>query len=132
VAYNKSLTNPQGKTWIDFYSFYKSSGVLDGAPHHYRVSSNSISLLAVTGSKANFSAKANLSEVLADGSTVGVESGTILQLSMTDSTSAVTTDTLAISLQRKAGGLWYSSRWDVNTGKTIEQALAAGNLSVKP
>ena len=131
VAYNKSLTNPQGKVMIDFVSYYKLSGILDNVLHSYRITSNSISLLAVTAPKANFSSKANLVEVLAGGSTVGVESGTILQLAMTSGTSVTNPGSLAISFQRKAGGLWFSSKWDAGTGKTIEQLVSGGMVSVK-
>jgi len=60
-----------------------------------------------------------------------VESGTILQLAMTGGTSVTNPGSLAVSLQRKAGGLWFSSNWNAGTGKTVEQLVAGGMVSVK-
>ena len=126
VQYNKKQINPQGKVEATIRSYYKPDGTLDSRLHTYLITSNAISLLNVQPPTATFSSKANLLEQLPDGSTVAIEGGSILQLSMNGNTK-----TLAITLQRKAGGLWFSSNWNPATGKAVEQAISGGTISVK-
>jgi len=125
VQYNKSQTNPQGKAFFTIRSYYKSNGTLDSSLHTYIVSTSAIALLAVTVPTASFSSKANVDELLSNGTVVSVEGGATLLMSMNG-----VTNTLAITVQRKAGGLWYSSNFNSATGKTVEQAISAGDVSV--
>ncbi|PKH67825.1 hypothetical protein CXF59_05925, partial [Flavobacterium sp. ALD4] len=131
VKFNNKNTNPQGKSYVTFWSYYKSDGTLDNVLHHYEITSNAIAVFAVgqTTSKrdASFSSKSNLVEVLENGTTVGIDSGITLQLTMTDNGKG-TTDLFGITLQRKAGGVWFSSKW--NATKTQEQLLNKGNVYV--
>ncbi|MDI5897832.1 YDG domain-containing protein, partial [Flavobacterium yafengii] len=131
VKFNNKNTNPQGKSYVTFWSYYKSDGTLDNVLHHYEITSNAIAVFAVgqTSSKrdASFSSKSNLVEVLENGTTVGIDTGITLQLTMTDNGKG-TTDLFGITLQRKAGGVWFSSNWNVT--KTQEQLLHTGNVYV--
>ena len=53
----------------------------------------------------------------------------LLQLSMDDNGDPGSTDTLAVTVNNSAGGLWFTSNW--NGTRTIEQLLSGGNLSVR-
>ena len=138
VVYNNKMINPQGKAFVTFDSWYKPDGTLDGVKHHYRISSNAIALLSVgksplTPNQAIFNSKANLEEhiyTLNDQNEViatevrPIEGGSILELRMTD----VEDDfngKLGIQLNRKAGGIWFSSKWDGT--KTLETDVATGS-----
>jgi len=126
VKYNKKQTNPQGKVEITIRSYYDKNGILTDTLHTYIVTSNAISLLAVTPPVASFSSKANVVEQLSDGTIVNVGGGAILQLSMNGATK-----TLAITVQgsKNTGGMWFSSNWGMK-GKTIEQLISGGDLSM--
>jgi len=130
VQFNKKMTNPQGKSYVTFFSYNKPDGTLDNVLHQYEVASNAIAVFAVgqpSKGDATFSSKSNLVEVLEDGTRIGIESGITLQLSMTDY-GAGTLDTFAITLYSKSGGVWFSSNWDVT--KTKAQVLHEGNVYV--
>ncbi|SDJ97985.1 Por secretion system C-terminal sorting domain-containing protein, partial [Flavobacterium glycines] len=131
VKFNNKMTNPQGKSYVSFWSYYLPNGTLDSQLHHYEISSNAIAVFAVgqTSAKndATFSSKSNLVEVLENGTTVGLESGITLQLIMTDNGKG-TTDLFGITLQSKNGGVWFSSNWNVT--KTQQQLLNGGNVYV--
>jgi hypothetical protein len=77
---------------------------------------------------ANFSGKANITDVTDPLHPISVDGNATLQLWMTDNGDASTSDTLGIQVLNKNGGLWFSSNW---TGiKTVEQSLEGGNLAV--
>jgi hypothetical protein len=127
VQYNKSQTNPQGKIYnITIRSYYKRDGTLDTKLHVYSVKSTAISVLAVNLPKngnpgnATFSSKANVLEITDPSNPISIDSGTALQITVTDGSP----DKLAITLQKKSGGLWFSSNW--KDTKTIEQAIQSG------
>ena len=131
VKFNSSMTNPQGKSYIYFTSYYKPDGTLDQVEHKYEISSNAIATFAVgqpNVRQASFSSKANLVEVVDDATRVSIEGGAILQLSMWDAGTSGTNDMFGITLQRKAGGIWFSSNWNIN--KTENQLLQKGNVFV--
>ncbi len=138
VTYNSKMTNPQGKAFITFSSWYKPDGTLDGTLHNYKISSNAISTLVVgvktALDKAIFTSKANLEEhrtTMVDGqpvtTVIPIEGGAILDLRMTD-VAGLDNGDLGIQLNRKAGGIWFSSKW-VNTN-TAEKAIEKGNIFV--
>ncbi|SMB81679.1 hypothetical protein SAMN00120144_4264, partial [Hymenobacter roseosalivarius DSM 11622] len=162
VQYNKSLRNPQGSAEITVKSFFDRNGKeTPGVPHYYKLKSNSISVLATTDPTAEFSAKANISEIVG-GVAQSIEGNCTMQLSMYDGRDnpSVTTDKidrLAVTVYRSNGGIWYSSRWDgtktilrdvdpkdlisvTGTGgstttlaaKTTTQSFSADNPTVKP
>jgi hypothetical protein len=138
VQYNKSGTNPKGSVQIFDKSYYKPDGTLDTVLHTYMFKSTAISVLSVTigngttPSKAQFSSKANLIEILPNGSESSIEGNDIMTLSLTDNTimsNNTKPNTLGVTIQRSAGGTWYSSDW--NGAMTIEQTPASGTVSVK-
>ncbi|MCL9805279.1 YDG domain-containing protein [Flavobacterium amniphilum] len=131
VQFNNKLTNPQGKAFIYVSSYNKPDGTLDNKLHTYIITTNAISLLNITLPKAQFSSKANIVEQLDNGTTVSLEGGAAFQMAMTDSGNSLSQKTLAITLNRKAGGVWFSSNWSVSQGKTVEQVLNGGSLQVR-
>ncbi|HKX87044.1 MAG TPA: YDG domain-containing protein [Flavobacterium sp.] len=131
VQFNNKLTNPQGKAVIYVSSYNKPDGTLDSKLHTYIITTNAISLLNITLPKAQFSSKANIVEQLENGTTVSLEGGAAFQMAMTDSGNSLSQKTLAITLNRKAGGVWFSSNWNASQSKTVEQILNGGSLQVR-
>jgi hypothetical protein len=138
VQYSKSGSNPQGSVQIFDRSYYKPDGSLDTVLHTYMFKSTSISLLSVTlgtsstNSVAQFTSKANVTEILPNGTQVSIEGNDVMQLTLSDGTPRVpasTARTLGITIQRTKGGTWYSSSWDGT--KTVEKQVSGGTVSVK-
>jgi uncharacterized spore protein YtfJ len=133
VQYNKSVTNPQGGAEVTVYSNYDRNGNLTNVQHTYQLKSNAISVLATTNPTAQFSSKANISEIV-NGVAQSIEGNCTMQLDMYDGKDnpAVTTDKvdrLAITVYRNNGGIWYSSNWD-GTKTTVREVDAKGVISV--
>ncbi|MFP5298910.1 MAG: MBG domain-containing protein, partial [Actinomycetota bacterium] len=140
VKYNKSGTNPQGKVSLRVHTMRRPDGSLDTRMHTYQITTNAISTLTVNNAtgKASFSAKANITEVIAnadDGTVVmvPVDSGAILQLVLTDGKTGGV-DTVGFTVQKAStkgsgGPLWFSSLWD--GVKTVEKAITAGEISAQ-
>ncbi|WP_167855038.1 T9SS type A sorting domain-containing protein [Hymenobacter wooponensis] len=125
VQYNKSLKNPQGGAEITVYSKYDRNGNLTDVPHTYQLKSNAISVLATKNPTAQFSSKANISEIV-DGVAQSLEGNCTMQLEMYDGKDNPTVatdqvDRLAITVYRSNGGIWYSSKW--NETKTVLRDL---------
>jgi hypothetical protein len=134
VTYPKSLINPKGQVLIYDRSYYTTSGTLDTNLHTYLFKSSAISTLArtlgVVSNTATFGSKVVTMEVLPNNTLVCIEGNDLLTMTMTDySPSGSTKRTLAIAVQRSAGGLWYSSNW--NGTQTTEKQINSGNLSVQ-
>ena len=53
----------------------------------------------------------------------------VLQVTMTDRGEPGRTDSIAVTVWNRSGGLWFTSRWD--GVRTVEQELAGGNLIVR-
>ena len=130
VQYSKSLRNPQGAVEMTVKSYNDRYGNPDINPatnlpvvHTYRLKSNAISTLATTFPTAQFTSKANISE-LVGGVEQSIEGNCIMQLDMFDGNP----DQLAVTVYRNGGGIWYSSRWDGS--KTLQKILANGSLTV--
>jgi hypothetical protein len=120
VTYNKSLKNPQGKLSVLITTMDNVDGERTSRVHVYQVTSNAIALLQVTGNKALFSSKCTVKE-LVDGVWVSIEGNAKLDMSMTDLNPAnpILYDTLAITVFKAQGGVWYSINW--NGVYTVEQ-----------
>jgi len=123
IQYTKSGTNPKGKAKIIVNSYNKADGILDSKLHTYIITTNAIASLNVATSTGTFSAKANLTELLSDGTTVAIEGGSTFQMVAYQSGSV---QKIAITLYRKAGGIWFSSSWD--GVKTVEQSVCQGSM----
>jgi hypothetical protein len=123
VQYNNSLKNPQGKVEMKIISKNDRNGIATNSFHTYIVRSNSISGLSISGSTAQFSAKASIVEII-DGEEHPVEGNCMLQLNIIDGAE----DKVAITLFRNKGGIWYASNW--NGSSATYQDVHSGNLSV--
>ncbi len=137
VTYTQKGTNPKGKVWLNFVSNRKPDGTVDptGQLHTYQVRSTAITGLGADATKgtASFTSKANIIDITDPANQVGVESGAVFLMDITDgskATGADKRDKIGLTLQRKAGGVWFSLQWDGT--KTIQKAIiAGGEISVK-
>lgn len=127
ITYTKSGTNPKGKANVLVRSYYKPDGMLDSELHTYIIATSAISSLNVSSptATATFSAKANLYEQMTDLSLVQIEGGSTFEMVIYQNGCD---HKVAITLYRKAGGIWYSSNW--NGTATIQQKLNGGEASV--
>ncbi len=124
IQYTKSGTNPKGKVRIMIRSYYRTDGTLDSVLHTYIVTTNAIALLNVGSPTATgtFSAKANLVEQLPNLTTVNIEGGATFNMVAFQKDCA---QRIAITLYRKAGGIWFSSNWDGTSTK--QQQVSEGS-----
>jgi len=138
VAYSmkgNKVNAPKGKVSLRIYSYYDKNGAYTpGELHTYVVRSNAIASLAITAPTAKFTSKANISEeIVVDGVTtlVSIEGNCTLLVDLGDYSSTGLSnvlDKVGITVQRNAGGLWYSNNWVVN--KTIETFIFGGDVVV--
>jgi Metallo-peptidase family M12B Reprolysin-like/Secretion system C-terminal sorting domain len=126
AKFNKRGTNLQGH--MNSIIRKTEGGVL----HTYQIKVNKLTSLSVQktvpGGTATFNGKAILTDITDPLAPVTVDANGTLQVKMTDNGSPGTTDSIAITIWNKLGGLWYSSNWNSTT--TIKQVLDGGNLSV--
>ena len=121
--------------FLTVYTDKNAQGVADGLVHTYYIATSSIAALSVTAGTANFSAKANVSEIVTDGqgnvvSTTALDSGAIMMLTIVDGPPG-TPDQVAmtVNMSKARGGVWYSSLW---TGtSTALKAVTGGDAVVK-
>lgn len=130
VQYNKSLKNPQGGAEVTVNSYYDRTGKeTPGVLHTYKLKSNAISVLATSNPEAQFSSKANISEIV-NGVAQSIEGNCTMQLDMFDGVDNPATtdkvDRLAITVYRSSGGIWFSSSWDGT--KTTRRDLGAKDV----
>ncbi len=59
---------------------------------------------------------------------VSVDGNATLQVTMTDAGEPGSSDSIAVTVWNKSGGVWFASAWDGT--KTTEQLLGGGNLQV--
>jgi hypothetical protein len=78
---------------------------------------------------AVFNGKANIQDITNPLLPSSVDGNATLQVQMTDKGEPGSSDSIAVTVWNKAGGLWFSSNW--NGTKTIEQTLGGGNLQVR-
>ncbi|WP_188493574.1 YDG domain-containing protein, partial [Flavobacterium palustre] len=121
IQYTKSGTNPKGKVKVLINSYYKTDGILDDKLHTYIITTNAIASMVATAPRGTFSAKANLVEQIGE-TTVAIEGGATFQMTAYQ---CGTDQKIAITLYRKAGGIWFSSSWDGT--KTVEKAVGSGS-----
>ncbi len=95
----------------------------------YQIKSNAINQLSVDSPNATFDSKANIQDITDPLNPISIDGNAALQMTLTDNGEPGSSDSIAITLWNKNGGLWYSSNWDGI--KTIEQNLDGGNLVVK-
>lgn len=130
MKYNKKKTNAQGKMTIQIRSWNKPDGTPDQTLHNYIVTSNAINLLvigpneALAGNQAIFDAKANLAEMLEDGTIKGIDGNSPLNVTMTDGGNNPEDNRIKITYYKSSGGIWFSSNI------SMEQTLASGDIVV--
>jgi len=124
VKYNKAGTNLQG----NINTIIRNNGRV------YQIKGNSMTSLSVQPAPcvnapcgAVFNGKANIQDITGPVP-IAIDGNATLQVTMTDNGEPGSTDTVAITVWNKAGGLWFSSKWDGT--KTVEQLLGGGNLVV--
>ena len=107
----------------------------DGIVHVYQIKGNAMTSLsqqpatATAPAKATFNGKANIQDITNPLNVISVDGNASLQVVMTDGGEPAETDSIAITLWDKNGGLWFASNWD--GAKTVEQILGGGNIQVR-
>src|SRR5262249_5191628 len=130
VKYNKQGTNLQG----NMNTIIRNNGRV------YQIKGNSMTSLTVTPAggcinatltspcTATFNGKASIQDITYPNNVLSIDGNATLQVTMTDKGEPGSSDTVGITVWNKAGGVWFSSRWDGT--KTVEQTLGGGNLVV--
>jgi hypothetical protein len=123
MKYNKSGKNLQGQT--NFIIRASDNKI-------YQIKSNAINSMAVNGNRANFSTKANITDITNPLSPIPGAGNLALMVEMFDSVKTGQSDSICITLQDPNGGLLYSSYW--NGKKSVLQSMrkpsGGGNISV--
>jgi Big-like domain-containing protein len=119
VKYNKSGKNLQGSINI----------IVRHAGRVYQVKGNVMSSLSILNNRATFNGKASIIDITDPLAPIAIDGNATLQVKMTDNGDPGLTDSIAITVWNKNGGLWFASNWSGTT--TVEQTLAAGNLVVR-
>jgi hypothetical protein len=126
TKFNKRGTNLQGN--VNIIVRKTVSGVL----RTYRIKTNNFTSLGIQneswGGKAVINGKATVQDITNPNNPVSVFGNGSLQIKFTDRGEPGTADSIAITIWKKNGGLWYSSNWNSTT--TVEQNLDAGNLKI--
>jgi hypothetical protein len=128
VQYNKSGTNPQGGATLLFNSFNKANGTTDTVLHTYLIKSSSITELTLhSPGVMSFSAKSVIQDVTNPAAQVSVDGGATLQITVTRGTDG-SPDLVAVSVQKKSGGMWLSTSWNGLT--TAQKPLLSGTVAM--
>lgn len=97
----------------------------------YQIKGNVMTSLVVNPNcpkTAIFNGKANIKDITNPLLPISVDGNASLQVKMTDMGEPGSSDSIAITVWDKNGGLWFASNWNGTT--TIKQVLAGGNLKV--
>jgi hypothetical protein len=102
----------------------------DGVLRTYQAKATALTSLAVNqeAGTAAFTAKAVIQERTHPLSPEGVDANATLQIAITDRGEPGTADSIAITIWKRKGGLWFSSAW--NGTRTVETAIETGNINV--
>src|ERR1041384_8315556 len=124
VKYNKQGTNLQG----NINAIVRNNG------HVYQIKGNSMTSLSstITSSTtgaATFNGKASIQDITNPLNIISIDGNATLQVTMTDNGEPGSSDTIAITVWNKSGGLWFSSKGSGR--KTLEQVLGGGNRQVR-
>jgi hypothetical protein len=105
----------------------------------YQIKGNSMTSLAVAPNPcpttntsiapcgATFNGKASIQDITDPLNPISIDGNATLQVNMTDYGQPAS-DSIAITVWNKSGGVWFSSNWNGTT--TVQQTLNGGNLSV--
>lgn len=119
VKFNKSGKNLQGNINV----------IVRRAGRVYQAKGNVMSSLSVVGNRATFNGKASIMDITDRLNPISIDGNATLQVVMTDEGDPGTSDSIAITVWNKKGGLWFASNW--NGTATTEQTLAGGNLVIR-
>ena len=111
----KGANMPQGKVWLEVMSYNNRNGVLDSLEHKYRITSNAIAGLSVScldESPTEFTSKANVVEVLEDGSLSSIEGNCTMVIDTKNSVRCDGKVAVTVYRAKSRGGVWYSNNWD--------------------
>jgi hypothetical protein len=101
--------------------------------HVYQIKSTGITSFVenVSGSPATatVAGKATIVDITNPAKLITIDNAATYQLALHDYGDPGTSDTIGITVNNKAGALWFSSNW--NGTATVEQVLAGGNLSAR-
>ncbi|MGE5520292.1 MAG: Ig-like domain repeat protein, partial [Candidatus Dadabacteria bacterium] len=136
VKYNKSVRNLQGSI-NTIIRRTEEDGV-----HVYQVKGNAMTSLVINPTISSdhphltsiFDGKASIQDVTDPLNVVAVDGNATLHVEMTDigeqgsANQQNLSDSIAITVWNKDGGLWFASNWSTN--KTVQQAIAAGNIKI--
>jgi uncharacterized protein YjdB len=120
VQKGKSVSSPKGRVTLRIFSMYDRTGRATSDLHTYVVRSNAIAGLSINGNKATFTAKSNIAEEIPDMAYPGgirveaIEGNCVMTMTVEDWCSTLLSnvlDKVGITIQRNAGGIWYSNNW---------------------
>lgn len=158
VTYNSSGTNPKGDVTVTITSCNKPDGSVEAGCtlstpakwHKYFIKSNAISELSLISGSASFGSKTNVSELLPDGSKVGLDGGNTMQIvftpngnpfptgmSVTGGNCTNQSGCASIVIYKSnglGGGVWYSSAWGQNgttAPRTYLKNVFGGNVVIQ-
>jgi hypothetical protein len=82
--------------------------------HVYQIKVNAMTSLVADSASgaATFNGKANIQDITNPLVPVSVDGNATLQVMMTDEGESGASDTIAITVWNKSGGLWFASKWD--------------------
>ncbi len=124
--------NPKGKVNLKVKSYYDRFGNLTSDVHHYKITSNAIASMAITGAKATFTSKANIVEIIncETGETSAIEGNCTMVLELEDKSCGNNQqDLLGIVIYRNSGGIWYSNNY-TSKGITAPTTIYCGDVYV--
>ena len=124
VKYNRKMTNLQGN--LNTIVRRMEGDVL----HLYKIKSNAMTSLAVTGNTATFTGKATIQDITDPMNVLPVAGNCILQFTLTDKGEPGFDDMISITVWKGGGGLWFTTFWDDVALKPAEQTIDGGNLVV--
>ncbi len=105
---------------------------VSGVVRTYRIKSNVFTSLGIQtetwGGKSTINSKAIAQDITDPNNTISLFGNGSMQIKFTDRGEPGTSDSIAITIWKKDGGLWYSSNWNSTT--TVEQVIAGGNLKI--
>ena len=124
--YDDKLGTVKGSVTLTFHR------TENGSVHVYQISASSIASLAIVrttaGGIAWITGPASLTDITVAKSPVVIDDSATLFASFVDNGQPATSDTLAVTLLAKNGGLSFSSKW--NGSHTIDQTIDGGNINV--
>jgi hypothetical protein len=125
--------NPKGKVNLKVKSNYDRFGKLTSDVHTYKITSNAIASMSISGTNATFTSKANIAEIIncETGETVSMEGNCTLVMELVDvcSNDNNQKDMVGVVVYRNSGGIWYSNNY-TSQGKTVPTPINCGYIYV--